>query len=231
MFITNLIKVGGCAMMFFYVQLTPSGVDQYLTVLNRVRRRRARRGRILACQVRHPDRAAAAQPAGRRERLDRRAHGRFDHPRHPAGRGARERNGVAPAACVRPAALRNLHRHPGGGRDCRDRVRLSRGSGVQSLHPRHGVDHHVPKKNPFYLIRDFAHCNNLLWKDKLGQISLATTTLFWGAGATLQFIVLEWARAALGYPLSKATALQGITAVASRWGRWPRRVSSRCVRR
>jgi hypothetical protein len=79
--------------------------------------------------------------------------------------------------------------------------------------PDTGVDHHVPKKNPVYLIRDFAHCNNLLWKDKLGQISLATTTLFWGAGATLQFIVLEWARAALGYPLSKATALQGITAV------------------
>ena len=79
--------------------------------------------------------------------------------------------------------------------------------------PDTGVDHHVPKKNPFYLMRDFAHCNKLLWKDKLGQISLATTTLFWGAGATLQFIVLEWAKAALGYPLSKATALQGITAV------------------
>jgi LPLT family lysophospholipid transporter-like MFS transporter len=30
-------------------------------------------------------------------------------------------------------------------------------------------------------------------QDKLGQISLAVTTLFWGAGATLQFIVLKWA--------------------------------------
>ena len=53
----------------------------------------------------------------------------------------------------------------------------------------------------------------LLWTDKLGQISLAVTTLFWGAGATLQFIVLKWADAALGYPLSKAAQLQGVVAV------------------
>jgi len=78
--------------------------------------------------------------------------------------------------------------------------------------PNTGVDHHVPNKNPLYLIRDFAHCNRLLWKDKLGQISLATTTLFWGAGATLQFIVLKWAEVALNYPLSKATLLQGVVA-------------------
>ncbi len=79
--------------------------------------------------------------------------------------------------------------------------------------PDTGVDHHVPHKNPFYLLRDFQHCFRLLWRDKLGQISLATTTLFWGAGATLQFIVLEWARIALNYPLAKATLLQGVTAV------------------
>ena len=97
--------------------------------------------------------------------------------------------------------------------------------------PDTGVDHHVPKKNPFYLIHDFAHCCSLLWRDKLGQISLATTTLFWGAGATLQFIVLEWAQAALGYPLSKATALQGITAVGiALAARWPPRASSRSSR-
>jgi MFS family permease len=78
--------------------------------------------------------------------------------------------------------------------------------------PDTGVDHHVPHKNPLYLLRDFAHCNRLLWQDKLGQISLATTTLFWGAGATLQFIVLKWAEVALNYPLSKATLLQGVVA-------------------
>jgi MFS family permease len=79
--------------------------------------------------------------------------------------------------------------------------------------PNTGVDHRAPSKNPLFLVREFAHCVKLLWSDKLGQISLATTTLFWGAGATLQFIVLKWASVALGYTLSQATYLQGICAV------------------
>jgi MFS family permease len=78
--------------------------------------------------------------------------------------------------------------------------------------PDTGVDHRVPSKNPFYLIREFTHCVSLLWRDKLGQISLATTTLFWGAGATLKFIVLAWAAKALGYDLSQASYLQGVVA-------------------
>jgi MFS family permease len=79
--------------------------------------------------------------------------------------------------------------------------------------PRTGVDHRAPSRNPLFLIHEFAHCMRLLWRDKLGQISLATTTLFWGAGATLQFIVIKWAETALGYTLSQATLLQGICAV------------------
>ncbi|MGP1609363.1 MAG: lysophospholipid transporter LplT [Burkholderiales bacterium] len=79
--------------------------------------------------------------------------------------------------------------------------------------PDTGVDHRPPSKNPLYLMREFAHCLKVLWTDKLGQISLATTTLFWGAGATLQFIVLKWAEVALGYSLSEATLLQGVCAV------------------
>ncbi len=78
--------------------------------------------------------------------------------------------------------------------------------------PRTGVDHRAPSRNPLFLIHEFAHCMRLLWRDKLGQISLATTTLFWGAGATLQFIVIKWAETALGYTLSQATLLQGICA-------------------
>jgi MFS family permease len=67
--------------------------------------------------------------------------------------------------------------------------------------------------NPIKLAQDFWHCNVTLWRDKLGQISLAVTTLFWGAGATLQFIVLQWAEVQLGMPLDKAAILQGIVAV------------------
>ncbi|MBK7814338.1 MAG: lysophospholipid transporter LplT [Rhodocyclaceae bacterium] len=79
--------------------------------------------------------------------------------------------------------------------------------------PDTGVDHKPLKKNPLYLAHEFNHCLKLLWRDKLGQISLAVTTLFWGAGATLQFIVIEWAKAALNLDLSKASMLQGIVAV------------------
>ncbi|MDR4652264.1 MAG: lysophospholipid transporter LplT [Nitrosomonas sp.] len=79
--------------------------------------------------------------------------------------------------------------------------------------PNTGIDHRIPKKNPLYLIQEFAHCVKLLWTDKLGQISLAVTTLFWGAGATLQFIVIEWAEVALGFQLNKAAQLQGVVAL------------------
>ena len=79
--------------------------------------------------------------------------------------------------------------------------------------PDTGVDHRMVNSNPLFLIREFAHCNALLWRDRLGQISLATTTLFWGAGATLQFIVIEWASKALGFNMSQASMLQGVVAV------------------
>jgi hypothetical protein len=79
--------------------------------------------------------------------------------------------------------------------------------------PDTGVDHRILKKNPLYLLHDFNHCLKLLWRDKLGQVSLAVTTLFWGAGATLQFIVLKWAEVALNMDLSKASMLQGVVAI------------------
>jgi LPLT family lysophospholipid transporter-like MFS transporter len=79
--------------------------------------------------------------------------------------------------------------------------------------PDTGVERRVPSKSPAFLVREFAHCCSLLWRDKLGQISLATTTLFWGAGATLQFIVIDWAATHLCYSLSRAAYLQGVVAL------------------
>ena len=79
--------------------------------------------------------------------------------------------------------------------------------------PRTGVAMKPLPAHPIDTLRDFTRCIGHLWRDRLGQISLAVTTLFWGAGATLQFIVIEWARAALGYDLSKAAMLQGVTAI------------------
>jgi hypothetical protein len=79
--------------------------------------------------------------------------------------------------------------------------------------PKLAIDHKPLKKNPLFIIHDFWHCFKLLWKDKLGQVSLAVTTLFWGAGATLQFIVIKWADVSLGFGLDKASYLQGVVAL------------------
>ena len=79
--------------------------------------------------------------------------------------------------------------------------------------PDTGVDHKPLKRNPFYLLHEFNHCLTLLWRDRLGQISLAVTTLFWGAASTLQFIVIKWAEAALHLDLSKSSMLQGVVAI------------------
>ena len=79
--------------------------------------------------------------------------------------------------------------------------------------PDTGARYVAQKTNPIELVQDFAHCFRTLWADRLGQISLAVTTLFWGAGATLQFIVLKWAEVALNMSLSQGAILQAISAV------------------
>ncbi len=68
------------------------------------------------------------------------------------------------------------------------------------------------------LVRDFSNCNARLWNDKLGQISLATTTLFWGVSSNLRVIVFAWAAAALGYTITQASLLVGVVAVGTAAG-------------
>ena len=74
MLITNAVKIVGCVLMLFSVH-----------PLAGLRDRRPRRRGVLAGQVRHPDRAAAAAAARGRQRLDRGHDGRLDHPRRRAG--------------------------------------------------------------------------------------------------------------------------------------------------
>jgi hypothetical protein len=78
--------------------------------------------------------------------------------------------------------------------------------------PDTGARYVSQKTNPIELVKDFAVCFKTLWDDRLGQISLAVTTLFWGAGATLQFIVIKWAEVALNMTLSQGAILQAISA-------------------
>ncbi|QJR15025.1 lysophospholipid transporter LplT [Usitatibacter palustris] len=79
--------------------------------------------------------------------------------------------------------------------------------------PDTGARYPSQQRNPMKLVVDFSHCFQVLWKDKLGQISLAVTTLFWGAGATLQFITLKWAESKLKMPLERGSILLGVSAV------------------
>ena len=78
--------------------------------------------------------------------------------------------------------------------------------------PRLPIDHKLPNKSPLYILYDFWHSFKLLWRDPLGQVSLAVTTLFWGVGATLRLLIIAWAALNLKYGLDQATQLTAATA-------------------
>ncbi|MCA1926248.1 MAG: lysophospholipid transporter LplT [Thiobacillus sp.] len=78
--------------------------------------------------------------------------------------------------------------------------------------PRLPIDHRLPSKSPRYILHDFWHSFALLWRDPLGQVSLAVTTLFWGVGATLRLLIIAWAALNLKYGLDQATQLTAATA-------------------
>ena len=194
MFISNAIKVVGCLLMLF-------GAHPLLAYAHRRPRRRG----VLAGQVRHPDRAAAELAAGQGQRLDRGPDDPVDHlrrgARRPAARPRRSRGrllsfdmpvidtGIATAPEAAIALIVSLYI---------DRRAL------QPAHPAHrGAAAAARRTASAPLVRDFSNCNARLWNDKLGQISLATTTLFWGVSGNLRVIVFAWAAAALGYSTTR----------------------------
>ena len=75
------------------------------------------------------------------------------------------------------------------------------------------ISQSIKRKNPIFLIKDFTNSFAKLFNDPLGQLSLAITTLFWGAGATLRLVVLAWAAMALNFGLEQATKLSAMVAV------------------
>jgi MFS family permease len=80
------------------------------------------------------------------------------------------------------------------------------------------IEHKLERMNPGFLVEDFWRGFLLLWKDPLGQVSLAVTTLFWGAGTTLRFIILAWAAASLSLDLERGTQLTALVAVGLAFG-------------
>jgi len=86
-------------------------------------------------------------------------------------------------------------------------------AGFNMYIPKLPIDHKLPKKNPFYILSDFWHSFKALWRDTQGQVSLAVTTLFWGAGATLRLVVITWAAVALKFDIELATQLIATVAI------------------
>ncbi|GAC1425403.1 MAG: lysophospholipid transporter LplT [Burkholderiaceae bacterium] len=72
----------------------------------------------------------------------------------------------------------------------------------------------TPASNPYalarppVLMRQFHEAMRHLWNDAQAQVSLAVTSLFWAVSATLQFLVLRWAEEVLHLQLSQAALLQ-----------------------
>jgi MFS family permease len=79
--------------------------------------------------------------------------------------------------------------------------------------PKLPAEHALPNYDLLHLWTDFWKNFMLLWRDPLGQVSLAVTSLFWGVGTTLRFIILIWSASALDLDLQKATQLTAVVAV------------------
>ena len=79
--------------------------------------------------------------------------------------------------------------------------------------PKLPIEHNLTKRTPGFLLADFWRSFLSLWKDPLGQVSLAVTSLFWGAGTSLRFIILAWSAVALKLDLEQATQLTAMVAV------------------
>jgi len=78
--------------------------------------------------------------------------------------------------------------------------------------PHLDIHYEQQSRNPIDMLQNFLESNRVLWRDPVGKISLAVTTLFWGIGAVVQFAVLLWAQEELNMPLESASLLQAVVA-------------------
>lgn len=86
-------------------------------------------------------------------------------------------------------------------------------AGFNMFIPKLPIDHAIPKKNLWFILSDFYQSFIALWRDPQGQVSLAVTTLFWGAGATLRLVVVAWAMLTLSFSFDHATQLTAAVAL------------------
>lgn len=84
--------------------------------------------------------------------------------------------------------------------------------------PKTGVAMIPLPKNIFSLLPDRT-CNRRLWQDKLGQISLAVTTLFWGVSGNLRYLGAGLGGTGTGLQgETKASNLVGVVAIGTAVG-------------
>lgn len=95
--------------------------------------------------------------------------------------------------------------------------------------PDSGARYRRAHRAPRALLRSFGRAQLRLWRDREGGLSMAVTTLFWGAAAVLQFAVLRWSVDVLALSLEHAAYLQAMVAVGvvagalfagRRWSLW-----------
>ena len=79
--------------------------------------------------------------------------------------------------------------------------------------PDSGRRYRLPRTGIAALAGDFGRALRTLARDREGRVSLAVTSLLWGVGTALQFVVLDWGCHALALTLDRASMLQGVVAI------------------
>jgi hypothetical protein len=84
-----------------------------------------------------------------------------------------------------------------------------------------GVPRTTAKLVPFeprQVLPAFGRSFVMLWKDRYGRVSLAVTTVFWGAAGALQILVISGAMATLKMPLDRAPMITGVVVLGTAFG-------------
>ncbi|AGF47767.1 lysophospholipid transporter LplT [Candidatus Kinetoplastidibacterium crithidiae] len=75
------------------------------------------------------------------------------------------------------------------------------------------ITYTIQHKNTIEIFRNFYKSILVIYKDELGRVSLFVTTVFWGASASLQLIVIKWGQIHLGYSIDQTSILIGSVAI------------------
>ncbi len=82
------------------------------------------------------------------------------------------------------------------------------------LIPRLKPMHPLAAFAPWTLLKDFVHALQVLFSNADARFSLVGTSVFWGAGSTLRFLLVAWVPVALGiHDLSTPANLSGAVAI------------------